>query len=63
MLKVVRFLELMWIVIAVASLVIGTVHLFRTSVDDALFFYFLAIVAVGLFYIRRKHRKKLEQEQ
>jgi len=62
MLKVVRFLELMWIVIAAASIVIGTVHMFRTSIEDALFFYFLAVVAAGLYYLRKKHRKKLEQD-
>ena len=62
MLKVVRFLELMWLVIGIISAVIASYHLYKTTVQDALFFYFLSAAAVGLFFLRRKHRKKLEKD-
>lgn len=61
MLKVVRFLELMWLVIAVISLVVGSFHLVKTSMMDAAFFYFLSAVAVGLYFLRKKQRKKMEK--
>ena len=50
MLKVVRFLELMWLVIGIISAVIASYHLYKTTVQDALFFYFLSAAAVGLFF-------------
>lgn len=62
MLKLVRFLELMWLVVAAISGVIGTIHLFKTTPKDALFFYFLAAIAIALYFLRKKNRIKLEQE-
>lgn len=63
MLRIVRFLEIMWLVIAIASAVIGSYHLVKTTVMDAGFFYFLSAVAVGLFFLRKRHRKKLEGDR
>ena len=60
MLKVIRFLELMWLVIAIISAVIGTYHLVMTTLQDALFFYFFSAVAVALFFLRKRQRTKLE---
>lgn len=62
MLKVVRFLELMWLVIAIVSAIIASYHLYISDVEGSLFFYFLSAAAVGLFFLRRRHRKKLEQD-
>ena len=63
MLRIVRFLEIMWLVIAIISTVIGSYHLVKTTVMDAGFFYFLAAVAVGLFFLRKRHRKSLEKNK
>ena len=63
MLKIVRFLEIMWLVIAVISAVVGSYHLVKTSIMDAGFFYFLSAVAVGLFFLRKRHRKSLEKSK
>ena len=63
MLKVARFLELMWLVIAIVSAIIGSYHLVKTTVMDAGFFYFLSVVALGLFLLRKKHRKSLENNK
>jgi hypothetical protein len=60
MIKVIRFLELMWLVVAIISAIIATYHLFVTSVKDALFFYFLAAVAIVLFFLRKRQRKSIE---
>ncbi|MCO6500340.1 MAG: hypothetical protein J5I47_08195 [Vicingus serpentipes] len=60
MLKVIRFLELMWLVIAIVSAVIATYHLVTGILDHALFFYFFSAVAVALFFLRKRQRTKLE---
>ena len=52
MLKVIRFLELMWLVIAIISAIIATYHLFTTTLQDALFFYFFSAVAVALLFLK-----------
>ena len=61
MLRIVRFLEIMWLVIAIASAIIGSYHLIKTTIIDAGFFYFLSAIAVGLFFLRKRHRKSLEK--
>lgn len=62
MLKLIRILELVWLVIAIFSFIIGTYKLFTQPVImDALFFYFLSGIAVFLFLWRRKQRKNIEK--
>ncbi|HRN42929.1 MAG: hypothetical protein KF732_06330 [Flavobacteriales bacterium] len=61
MYKVVRFLELMWLVIAIFSVATGTYKLFTMpEIMDALFFYIFACLAVVLFFLRRRQRKNIE---
>jgi hypothetical protein len=61
MLKVVRFLELMWLVIAIISVLIGTFHLIYTGMVDGLFFYVFAGLATLLFYVRKRQRKNIQK--
>lgn len=58
--KVVRFLQYMWLVIAIVSFSIATYHLIFTALTDALFFYFFAGMATLLFYIRKRQLKRFE---
>lgn len=60
MLKVVKFLQMMWLVIAVITFIIATYHLIFTDIKDALFFYFFSAFSVLLFYIRKRQLKRLE---
>ena len=58
--KVVRFLQYMWLVVAVVSFFIATYHLFFTATGDALFFYFFAAMATFLFFVRKRQLKRFE---
>jgi len=58
--KVVRFLQYMWLMIAIVSFCIATYHLFFTGITDALFFYFFAGMATLLYYIRKRQLKKFQ---
>lgn len=61
MLKVVKFLEVMWLLIAICCIVIGTYKLI-TNPDfmDAMFFYTFCLLAMILYFLRRRQRKNLE---
>lgn len=59
--KVIRFLELMWLVIAIISGLIGIYHLFFTATEDALFFFMLTVLASFLYFLRRRQRRRMGQ--
>ena len=64
MYKVIRFLELMWIAVAAFCVIIGTYKLFTMpSYMDALFFYVFGVLAVLLFFLRRRQRRSIEKDQ
>ena len=58
--KVIKFLKMMWLVIAIVSFCIATYHLIFTAVTDALFFYFFSAMAMFLFYVRKRQQKRFE---
>lgn len=56
----VKFLQMMWLVIAIVAFGIATYHLIFTDLRDAAFFYFFSAFALLLFYIRKKQLKRLK---
>lgn len=63
MYKVVRFLEAMWLMIAIFCIVTGTYKIVNLpSIQDGLFFYIFSILAIFLFFLRRRQRKNMEKE-
>jgi Flp pilus assembly protein TadB len=58
--KVVRFLQIMWLVIAIMSFLIATYHLIFTALEDALYFYFFAGLALILFFVRKRQLKRFD---
>ena len=60
MFKVVKFLQMMWLVIAIVAFCIATYHLFFTALKDAMFFYFFSGFSLLLFYIRKRQLKRLQ---
>jgi len=63
MIEVIKFLELMWLMIAIICLIVGTYHLIHSTIDDALFFYIFGLLATLLYFIRKRQRKKIQQNQ
>ncbi|PJA07476.1 MAG: hypothetical protein COX70_06390 [Flavobacteriales bacterium CG_4_10_14_0_2_um_filter_32_8] len=58
--KVVRFLQYMWLVIAIISFFIATYHLIYTALEDALYFYIFAGIATILYFVRKRQLKRFE---
>lgn len=57
--KVVRFLEIMWLMIAIISFCLGIYQLFYTGFNEGLFFFILTALATILYLLRRRQRKRL----
>ena len=67
MIKVIKFMEKAWLVIAVATFLIALYWSIQSSFYDALYFYGFSLIAVFLFIMRRKqrmfHEREVEQKQ
>ena len=62
MIKVIKFMEKAWLVIAGITFIIAIYQSFRTSVFDALYFFGFSVFAIFFFVIRRKQRMFHERE-
>ncbi len=60
--KIIRILEMAWLVIAIAGAVIGTYKFSSEGWDQAVYFYIFTIVASIFYYIRRRQRIKMEKD-
>ncbi|MGB0887944.1 MAG: hypothetical protein ACPGSL_07470 [Vicingaceae bacterium] len=58
--KVVRFLQYMWLMIAVISLGMAIYHVLFTGIEDALFFFFFTAMAMLLYYVRKRQLKRFK---
>jgi hypothetical protein len=60
--RIIRILEIAWLVIAIGGIIIGTFMFYTKGWDEAVFFYIFTLVAAIFYYIRRRQRIKMEQE-
>ena len=58
--KVVKFLQYMWLMVAIVSFCIACYHLVYTGVTDALFFFFFTAMATLLFFVKKRQLKRFE---
>ncbi len=61
MLKVIKFLEKMWLMLAAVTLVLAIYKSFTSTMEDALYFYIFCAVSVLLYFLRRRQRKNFIQ--
>lgn len=61
MIKVLKFMEKMWLMLCIVTFVIALYKTFQQSVYDALYFYGFSVVAIGLFLLRRRQRRLYEK--
>ncbi|KAA3650215.1 MAG: hypothetical protein DWP98_05405 [Bacteroidetes bacterium] len=57
MIKIIKFLEKMWLMLAIVTFLIGIYRSIQYSVFDALYFFGFSVVSIFLFSIRRKQRR------
>lgn len=58
--RVVRFLQYMWLVVAVVSFCFAIYKMIFVGLGDGLFFMFFAAMATLLFYVRKRQLKRFE---
>tara|TARA_B100000965_G_scaffold405843_2_gene441507 strand:- start:708 stop:905 length:198 start_codon:yes stop_codon:yes gene_type:complete len=61
MIKVLKFMEKMWLMLCIVTFVIALYKTFQQSIYDALYFYGFSVVAIGLFLLRRRQRRLYEK--
>lgn len=62
MIKLIKFMEKMWLMASIVTFLIALYQSFRNSIFDALYFYGFSVIAIFLFYMRRKQRIFHEKE-
>ncbi|HET6243464.1 MAG: hypothetical protein H0V01_07955 [Bacteroidetes bacterium] len=60
--KIIRILELAWLIIAIAGAVLGIYKFANEGLSEAIYFFIFTFVAAVFYYIRRKQRIRMEQE-
>lgn len=60
--KIIRILEITWLCIAIAGVLIGSYKFYTEGWDEALYFFIFTFVAAIFYYIRRRQRIRMEQE-
>lgn len=59
--KVIRFLELMWLVISILCFGIAIYLVIDVGLEDGLFFFVFGGLALLLFFLRKRQRKGIEK--
>lgn len=59
----IKFLERMWLMVAIVCFVLATYKIFFVTLEDGLYFYMFTILAVVLWLLRRRMRIRMENYQ
>ena len=60
--KILRILEISWLIIAIGSLCAGVYKLISEGFNQAVFIFAISIIAFVFFMIRRKQRIAMEKQ-
>ncbi len=55
-----KFLEYVWLAVAVAAIAAGVFRLLMTRSNDDWLIFVVAAIAISMYYFRKQRRKKLE---
>jgi len=58
----VKILEILWLVIGIGSILVGTYETYSNGLDKAYMFLIVTVVAGIMYTIRRRQRIKQDQE-
>ena len=63
MIKIVRILEICWLIIAIAGIILGAYQFYVGNSEHAVYFYIFTAVAGIFYYLRRRQRLRLEEQE
>jgi hypothetical protein len=59
--KIIKILEISWLVIAISGLGLAIFKLIQGNHEDAIYFFIFMIIALIFFFIRRRQRIQMEK--
>lgn len=59
--KMIRILELSWLIIAIAGVSFGTFKAVTAGMSEAFFIYGITLIAAVFYFMRRKQRISMEK--
>lgn len=59
----IKFLERMWLMVAIVCFVLATYKVFFVTMEDGLYFYMFTVLAVVLWLLRRRMRIRMGNYQ
>ncbi len=62
MIKWIKFLEKMWLMLAILTFLIGLYYSLMFGVYDALYFFGFSVISILLFTVRRQQRRHHERK-
>lgn len=62
MIRILKILEITWLVVALSALVLGFYKLYIGDHRNAVIFYIFTLIAGLFWFLRRKRRQSLEKE-
>ncbi|MFN4233537.1 MAG: hypothetical protein ACK4IK_01890 [Bacteroidia bacterium] len=60
--KIIKILEISWLVIAISGLGLAIFKLIQGNHQDAIYFFIFMVVALIFFFIRRRQRIRMEKD-
>jgi len=60
--KAIRILEIVWLVIAVIAILIGTYETLNAGIGESYIFFIFTVIAGIMHTIRKRQRKRMESE-
>jgi hypothetical protein len=58
----IRILEISWLLLGVIALGLGLYKVFSDGAAEAAFYGVVMMVSIGMYFIRRKQRMKIDRE-
>ncbi len=62
MIRLIKFLEKMWLMLAIVTFIIGLLKTYQNQTFDALFFFGFSAISIFLFAARRNQRRSHERK-
>ena len=61
--KMINFLEKMWLMLAIVTIVLAVYKTFYSTLEDAAYFYVFCVVSIIFYFLRKRQRVYLSEQE
>lgn len=61
--KMINFLEKMWLMLAIVTIILAVYKTFYSTLEDAAYFYVFCVVSIIFYFLRKRQRIHLATQQ